>query len=80
MNDNTTTIFHHVIPLDHQDCFHSIEWDTEEHKMYALEVQKPFSQFILLGQKTIETREYPLPTELQNVPILLLETNSNVQC
>lgn len=32
------------------------------------------------GQKSIETRDYPLPTHLQNIPILLLETDSNIPC
>lgn len=48
--------------------------------MYALEVQAPFSQFLLNGHKTIETRDYPLPTLLQNQPLLLLETDANMPC
>jgi hypothetical protein len=31
---------------------------------FALEVQQPFSGYILSGKKTIETRAYPLPEEL----------------
>lgn len=41
----------------------------------ALEVQRPFSHMILTGLKTIETRNYELPSDLIGVPIILLESN-----
>ena len=44
---------------------------------YALEVQQPFSSYLLQGNKTIETRSYPLPQVLINKELLLLETLSN---
>lgn len=65
--------------IDHQECFRGIQWDTQS-SVYALEVQEPFSQYLLTGQKCIETREYPLPTSLQNCPILLMETTSSTPC
>jgi hypothetical protein len=42
--------------------------------IYALEVQSNFSNEIINGRKTIETRDYPLPVSLINQPILLLES------
>ena len=45
--------------------------------MYALEVQQPFSTYLLQGKKTIETRAYPLPQALFNKELILLETSSN---
>jgi hypothetical protein len=34
----------------------------------------------LEGSKSIETRDYPLPTQLLNTPILLLQTAADVAC
>ena len=48
--------------------------------MFALEVQFPFSALILSGEKTIETRAYPLPTSLHGVGILLCESSSGADC
>ena len=48
--------------------------------VYALEVQEPFSKYILEGRKTIETREYSFPMELLGCPILLLETAAERPC
>ena len=42
--------------------------------VYALEVQQPFSQYLLDGRKTIETRSYPLPEELRSKQIYLLSS------
>lgn len=41
---------------------------------YCLEVQFPFSRYILSGEKTIETRLYPLPSELHGETVLLVES------
>jgi hypothetical protein len=43
-------------------------------KLYALEVQKPFSEYIATGIKTIETRSYPLPSRLIGKTIFLCES------
>jgi hypothetical protein len=43
---------------------------------FILEVQSPFSQFILSGKKNIETRAYPLPLELIGIKILLCESQA----
>jgi hypothetical protein len=54
--------------------FYSIDstnWWTGE---YALEVQQPWSRFLLEGKKTIEARAYPLPEPLIGRRILLLES------
>ncbi|KAF0689060.1 Aste57867_19441 [Aphanomyces stellatus] len=41
-----------------------------------LECQAPYTEWILSGRKTIETRRYPYPAHLLNKPIWLLETPS----
>ena len=40
----------------------------------GLNIQYPWSKFILDGLKTIETRNYECPKKFLNVPILLIET------
>lgn len=47
---------------------------------FALEVQSPFSGLILSGEKSIETRAYPLPNYLHGVGILLCESSSGEDC
>lgn len=61
-------------PLAWVGVFQKVPWDDEAR--YALEVQQPFSRFILDGQKTIETRAYPLPPCLLGKPIYLLESHA----
>lgn len=48
--------------------------EPQNDHIYALEVQYPYSNFILNGSKTIESREYSLPGALLNQSILLLES------
>jgi hypothetical protein len=43
---------------------------------YALEVQIPWSQYLLSGSKTVETRTYKLPSELLHRQIAILQTQS----
>ncbi|MEW6056154.1 MAG: hypothetical protein AB1540_06030 [Bdellovibrionota bacterium] len=40
----------------------------------GLNVQWPWSQLILEGKKTIETRSYPLPSSYRGMPIAVIET------
>ena len=41
---------------------------------YALEVQFPWSRMLLDGDKMVETRAYPLPFEVLQQPVLLVES------
>ncbi|RHY34867.1 hypothetical protein DYB32_001834 [Aphanomyces invadans] len=43
-----------------------------------LECQAPYTDWILRGRKTIETRRYPFPSHLLHKPIWLLESPSGV--
>jgi hypothetical protein len=40
----------------------------------GINIQWPWSQLIISGKKTIETRAYPLPENKKNIPIALIET------
>ena len=40
----------------------------------GINIQAPWSELILSGQKTIETRSYPLPKKYHNTPLALIET------
>lgn len=40
----------------------------------GINIQWPWSQLIIEGKKTIETRTYPLPENRKNIPIALIET------
>ena len=40
----------------------------------GLEVQAPWSELLLRGSKSVETRRYPLPAELLGVPLALIGT------
>jgi hypothetical protein len=53
-----------------------MDWDAV--KEVGLEVQQPFSQLLLAGTKTIETRAYSLPAALLGRPITLIETPQGV--
>ena len=46
------------------------------HFEYALEIQPPYGNLILSGQKSVETRRYPLPKELIGHKIYLFGKNS----
>jgi SAM-dependent methyltransferase len=62
----------HVLPpLAWVGVFQKVPWSPA--RTYALEVQAPYSTYILQGRKTIETRAYPLPPCLLNQRVLLLE-------
>lgn len=43
-------------------------------RINGLNVQWPWSQLLLSGKKTIETRNYPIPAKHLGVPIALIET------
>lgn len=40
----------------------------------GLNVQAPWSELLITGKKTIETRRYPLPERLKNIPLAVIET------
>ncbi len=40
----------------------------------GINIQHPISQLITSGQKTIETRTYPIPAKYLNVPLVIVET------
>jgi hypothetical protein len=40
----------------------------------GINIQYPWSQKLLNGEKTIETRSYPLPEKYRNVPLAIIET------
>jgi len=44
----------------------------------GLEVQQPWAQMLLSGQKTVETRAYPLPAALIGRPLYVVESGSGV--
>ena len=43
-------------------------------RISGLNVQWPWSELLLTGKKTIETRNYPIPKKHIGVPIALIET------
>jgi len=47
---------------------------TPEKRRYGLELQLPYSELLLTGAKTIETRTYPLPANLLYHHILIVES------
>ena len=52
----------------------SSSWIPSPTASYGLEIQSPWSSKILSKTKTIETRKYPLPPQLLNKKIAILET------
>lgn len=40
----------------------------------GINIQYPISEMILSGEKTIETRKYPIPEHLKEVELLIIET------
>jgi hypothetical protein len=46
------------------------------HNPTGLNVQWPWSDLIVTGLKTVETRGYPLPSMLAGVPLALVETRN----
>jgi len=44
----------------------------------AINIQYPYSQLLLDGKKTIETRTYPIPPKYIGVPLLIIETPGNI--
>lgn len=42
--------------------------------MTGLNIQIPWSSFLINGNKTVETRSYPLPKKYENVELALIET------
>ena len=50
------------------------DWDGFKDKPVGLEMQRPWAGHLLLGRKTIETRQYDLPRALLNRRIEVLES------
>lgn len=46
----------------------------EDLKIPGLNIQAPWSQMILRGQKTVETRSYPLPDKHKGKMLAIIET------
>jgi hypothetical protein len=42
--------------------------------MTGINIQAPWSQLLINGQKCVETRSYPLPKNYEGVPLALVET------
>lgn len=42
--------------------------------MIGLNIQYPWSEMLLLGDKVVETRSYPLPKRLEGMELALVET------
>lgn len=42
--------------------------------MTGLNVQSPWASLLINGQKSVETRSYPLPKKYEGVPLALIET------
>ena len=43
-------------------------------KIPGINIQYPWSQLLLSGEKTIETRFYPIPAKYLSVPLAIIET------
>mmetsp|Transcript_9189 Transcript_9189/g.13858 ORF Transcript_9189/g.13858 Transcript_9189/m.13858 type:complete len:667 (-) Transcript_9189:1525-3525(-) len=52
-------------------------WADEERK-FGLEMQQPYSKFVLNGQKSIESRAYPLPEALIDAKIEILQSEKGL--
>merc|ERR1712232_464698 len=62
-------------PMYHSSKKQRIEDDgTWQFHCVGLEMQRPWSQMVLMGTKRIETRRYPLPPALLGRELLLLES------
>jgi len=61
---------------EHSDC-DSIPWHLFD---VALELQAPWGEQLVRGEKTIETRAYSLPTRLIGRKIVVLQSNPGKDC
>eukprot|EP00985_Skeletonema_marinoi_P004714 scaffold2046_cov97-Skeletonema_marinoi.AAC.3 len=52
-------------------------WADEERR-FGLEMQQPYSEFVLNGQKSIESRAYPLPEALIDAKIEILQSEKGL--
>ena len=48
----------------------------EEVYLHGLELQRPWSELLLRGSKSVETRGYALPVELLHVKLAVIETEA----
>ena len=49
-------------------------------RTYGLELQNPFSELLISGRKTIETRGYPLPESLLYKHVIVIESSQGEGC
>lgn len=47
---------------------------ADQENLCGINIQWPWSELIISGKKTIETRSYPLPKNKTGIPIALIET------
>ena len=52
------------------------DWNGWKKHIFGLEMQQPWSQYLLNGKKTIETRTYDLPKALIGKKLFILESKS----
>lgn len=59
-----------------EDSTKTLRWQgwADEERRFGLEMQQPYSEFVLNGQKSIESRAYPLPEALIDVKIEILQS------
>ena len=63
-----------IMPLDVKSHHQELDWMGWQNNTIGLEMQHPWSQLLLNGSKTIETRSYDLPKALIGKKILVLES------
>lgn len=51
---------------------------TSQTASFGLEMQQPWSRYLLEGRKTIEVRNYPLPPELIGTKIYIIESKQGM--
>lgn len=47
---------------------------TRTHSIVGVNIQYPWSRLLVSGEKTVETRKYPLPVRYRGVPLAIIET------
>ena len=59
-----------------EDSSKTLSWQgwADEERRFGLEMQLPYSEFVLNGQKSIESRAYPLPEALVGAKIEILQS------
>ena len=65
-----------ILSTMEEDSTKTLSWQgwADEERRFGLEMQQPYSEFVLNGQKSIESRAYPLPEALIDVKIEILQS------